>query len=202
MTLFLLIRHGDTDAIGHCITGRLPGVHLNASGRRQAEALARNLARLPIRQICSSPMERTRETAAPIAEALGLEITILEGINEVDAGKWSGIDFDELEKDPLWRRYNRFRTGTRIPGGELFIEVQSRMLREAERIAAASPDGVVALVSHADPIKCLLAPFMGIPPDYIMRFEISTASVSILSVSDSPRVLCLNRTEDFPGFNG
>jgi len=200
MALFLLIRHGDTDAIGQCIPGRMPGIHLNASGRRQVETLARNLASLPIDHIYSSPLERTRETAAPIAETAGLEVKILDEINEVDFGNWSGTTFADLEQDSAWIKYNRFRTGTRIPGGELFIEVQARMLREVDRIATEFPDSVVALVSHGDPIKSLIAPFLGIPHNYTRHFEISPASVSILSYSeDGARIFCLNRTETIPG---
>lgn len=201
MAVFLLIRHADNPTIGKLLTGRMPGVHLNERGKAQAEELAERLSSLPIKAIYCSPLERTFETALPLAARLGLQIQINENFAEVDIGDWSGLEFHQLANDPLWRNYNSFRTGTRPPKGELMIEVQQRMVNETESLRQESPEGVMAIVSHADPIKCLLAHYAGIPLDFVLRLEISLTSVSVLSINDyGPRILSVNCLGKIPEF--
>ncbi|MGA6926462.1 MAG: histidine phosphatase family protein [Desulfosarcina sp.] len=196
MTVFLLIRHGDNDMIaGRRLAGRIPGTSLNETGHHQASRLADQLADLPIRAIYSSPLERTRETARPLAEKLGMPVRTLDEVNEVDFGRWSGRSFDRLPEDPLWRAYNLFRSGTRTPGGEMSIEVQQRMVSVMEKIRQASGQEMVALFSHGDPIRTAIAHFLGLPLDFIHRLRIDLASVSAIDYgSDAVRVLYVNRT--------
>lgn len=189
MTRFLLIRHGLTEHVGHVLSGRLPGVHLNDAGRRQAEALAERLAGLPIAALYSSPLERARATAAPLARRLGQEVRIEDGLNEIDIGAWTGRRFTELHDDPLWQRFNRFRSGTRAPGGELMSEVQARMATTLERLHARHPDDYVAVVSHADPLRAVLLHYAGMPLDFFLRLEISPTSVSVLDLHDHGAVI-------------
>ncbi len=186
--------------LGNALAGRKPGVHLNAAGRAQAEKLAERLAGVPIDVIYSSPMERTRETAEPTAAKLGLDVHICDGIIELDLGDWTGAGYRELMDSPVWRQFNSFRSGTRIPGGhELTVEVQARMAREMENLRARHPDSIIALFSHGDPIKTAIAHYLGIPLDYILRFTIDPASVSVISVEDyGPRILCINNTDEVP----
>ncbi|MGO9313569.1 MAG: histidine phosphatase family protein [Syntrophobacteraceae bacterium] len=201
MSVFLLIRHADNPAVGKRLTGTLPGVHLNEEGKAQAEILAERLARISIDAIYCSPLERAFETALPLAGRLGLEIRTNEKLSEVDFGDWSGLDFHHLADDPLWRHCNTFRTGTRPPNGELVVEVQQRMVTEIERLRKEYPHGTLAVISHADPIKSVLAHYAGIPLDFFPRLEISLASVSILSISDyGARVLCMNCLGEIPDF--
>ena len=107
MTTFLLVRHGETDAVGKTIVGRMPGVHLNATGRAHARRLAQRLSRLPIRAIYSSPLERALETAEPLARARNLRIQTCEAANELNFGEWTGKTFAELDSLPEWRRCYR-----------------------------------------------------------------------------------------------
>ncbi len=201
MAIFLLIRHGANDLIGKSMAGRRPGIHLNEEGRRQAEDLAEQLAEWPIARICSSPMERTRETAEPLARRLDQEVRICEDFNEFAVGEWEGRPFAELEKDPRWRQFNSFRSGTHVPQGELQVQVQARMVSQIERIREESPDGITAIFSHGDPIKSVIAHYAGIPLDFVLRLEVSLASVSMLAVEDwGPRILCLNHTGKLPFF--
>ncbi len=130
----LLIRHGTNPKVGKGLTGWLPGVSLDENGRRQAEGLAQRMADLPVAAIYSSPLERARETAEPLARQKGLEIVIEPAFGEVNFGDWQGHDFPELEHDPLWRRFNVFRSGTQAPGGESMLETQARITRRSSHL--------------------------------------------------------------------
>ena len=184
MTQFLLIRHGATDALGHRLCGREPGVHLNDAGRGQAEQLAERLAGMPIAALYCGPLERARETAEPLGRRLGLTTRVAPGFDEVDFGGWTGRTFAELGAQPHWRRFNTFRSHTAPPGGELMIEVQVRAIRQLHGIRDRRPGELVAVVSHADVIKATLAHCLGVHLDLFQRIEISPASVSRVGLSD------------------
>jgi broad specificity phosphatase PhoE len=195
VAVFLLIRHGHNDSIGHRIVGRSSGIGLNRRGQEEAEILATRLAGIPLEAIYSSPLERCQETALPTSRRLGLPIQTLEALYEIDFGDWTGLSFAQLNKLSRWRQFNTFRSGTRIPGGELMAEVQARMVGGIEELRRQNPDGVMALFSHGDPIKTAIAHYAGFPLDLMLRYEISVASISIVDIRDSgPRILCINHT--------
>jgi probable phosphomutase (TIGR03848 family) len=201
MTTFLLIRHAMCDSVGRSIAGRVAGIHLNEAGRRQAERLAHRLRDVALTAIYSSPLERALETAAPLATTQGLETQVLDGLNEIDFGEWTGKTLAELERVSVWRAFNTFRSGTRIPGGEHMAEVVSRALRDLAwvRELHPGPGSLVALISHGDVLRGLLSHSLGLPLDFMQRLELSPASISILSSEDhGNRVLQLNGTEDWP----
>ena len=179
-TRFHLLRHASYDLLGRVLAGRSGGHSLNAEGRAEAEALADALAGQPIVAIASSPLERARETAAPIAERHGLAIAIDPDLNEIDFGDWTGLAFEALHADGTWRRFNAFRSATPIPGGETMLAAQARALAAVLRLRSAYPTGEVAVVSHGDVIKAVLAHFLATPLDLMRRIEISPASRSVL----------------------
>lgn len=193
MTTFLLIRHGETDAVGRSIMGWAPGWHLNENGRRQVERLAARLAPLPIRAIYTSPLERAVETAEAIAGAHGLAPVADADFGEFHAGEWQGVTLTDLEQRDDWRRFSSFHSGTRAPGGEIVIETQARMARKIHELAGRHPGETVAIVSHGEPLRAAVAFFLGIPLDLLARFEISPASLSVLELDDrGSKVLCVN----------
>jgi probable phosphoglycerate mutase len=193
MTTFALIRHASHGLLGHSIVGRAPGVALSPDGLREAEALAERLEGSPIRALYSGPLERARATAAPIAARLGLDVQIADELNEIDFGEWTNRTLADLCHLEEWRRYNVFRSATRIPGGETMVEVQARMLRLVQRLCSAHPERTVALVSHGDVIKAILAHCLGVPLDLFSRIEISPASISIVRIDRyGPAVLLMN----------
>jgi probable phosphomutase (TIGR03848 family) len=193
MTTFYLIRHGNNDFVGKTLAGRTPGVHLNEAGRAEAAALAARLADKFIQQIFSSPLERCRETALPIAAALKLEVQVCEGLIEVDFGDWTGQEFAKLDQEESWKKWNAFRSGGRIPNGESIWEVQTRMVAVIEALRRKYVDQTLALISHGDPLRAALCYYLGMPLDFIHRLEVGPASVSVLEIGDwGPKVLCVN----------
>ena len=196
MTEVLLIRHGLCDSVGRAIAGRAGGVHLNAAGVQQARRLADRLRALPIAAVYSSPLERARETAAPLGKRLGLPVRIASGLDELDFGAWTGRTLESLRGEPDWDRFNAERGSTRIPGGESMGEVVGRAGAELTRIAAEHPGRLVAAVSHGDVIRALLADFAGIPLDRMLRLEVAPASVSLVRLTGEPLVLTVNWRSD------
>jgi probable phosphoglycerate mutase len=134
-----LVRHAENDLAGHTLAGRTPGTHLNARGREQATRLAEKLSTQSITRLFSSPMERARETAEPLALRLRLKIVIREAFNELNFGDWTGRKFAELESEEKWRHWNSYRLGIRAPNGEMMIEVQTRFVTEIERLRQEFP---------------------------------------------------------------
>jgi probable phosphoglycerate mutase len=181
------------DWVDRRLAGRLPGVHLNAEGRAQAAALAERLGEKRIHRVVSSPLERARETAAPLAEALRVPVELSDAFTEVAFGEWEGRDIPALECDPRWRLYNVNRSGTSAPGGERLIDTQARFVEALEALRADHSAETLAVVSHADPIRAALLHCLGMPIDFYRRLEILPASISVVEIGDcGPRVLGLN----------
>jgi probable phosphoglycerate mutase len=197
MMKVLLIRHATNDTVGKRIAARTPGVHLNDEGKQQAAALAERLKHLPIVALYSSPLERAIETAEPLASALSLPVNIHQGLLEIDFGEWTNKTIEELRSISLFKQFNSFRSATRIPGGELMIEGQLRIMRCIEELHQQHQNETIALFSHADMIKAAIAHYAGIHLDLFHRFEISPASVSIIQLyNESAQLLLVNHTGD------
>lgn len=195
VTLFLLIRHALTDATGKRLSGWTPGIHLSARGREQAAGLAERLADIPIAAIYSSPLERCRETASPIATNHGLKVQRSRHLGEVRYGDWTNRPMKQLMRTKLWRTVQQNPAAARFPGGESLLECQNRIVSETGRIAAAHASRVVAIVSHGDTIRLLLAHFSGVHTDNFQRISVSPASVSAVAVGEGmPRILKINDT--------
>jgi probable phosphoglycerate mutase len=193
VTRIHLVRHAPHAHQRSRIVGRADGMHLPEASRRIAERLAERLAGEGIAAVYCSPLERARETAAPLAARLGVEVEICPEANEVDYGEWTNCAVEELRAHALWERYNRCRSLTRIPGGETMVEVQARMVGLLERLRGRHPDQAVALVGHGDPIRSAICFYLGIPLDLMQRIETAPASISVLDLSDwGARLVRLN----------
>ena len=195
MPLVLLIRHGETDFVKkNRLAGRLPGVPLNKKGRAQALAVAERLKGAPVKAVYTSPMERARETAQPIAEALGLEPVARDGLLETDIGEWMGESVKKLQRLKLWKIVQAAPSMLRFPGGESFAETQMRIVRELEELCKQhEAKDILICVSHADPIKLAVAYYLGLPLDNFQRLMVSTASITALQIGEmGGRVLTLN----------
>ncbi len=193
MTTFYLIRHGSNDLFSHTLVGRTPGVHLNEAGRREAADLANGLASEKIQKILTSPMERCRETAEPLAAKFQLSVEISDALIEVDFGDWTGKKFKDLDASEDWRRWNTFRSGNRVPNGESMLEIQERMVGLILKLHRDFRDQRIALFSHGDPLRSAMIYFLGAPAEFVRRLDISPASVTILQLSDwDAQFRCIN----------
>lgn len=195
MTVILLIRHGENDYVKkHRLAGRLPGVHLNPNGQKQALALAEKLGSAPVKAVYSSPLERALETAAPLSQALGLEIQRRDGLIEVDFGEWQDQRLRALSRTKLWKVVQGAPSRMRFPGGEAIADAQHRICQELEAIARQhDPKDVVVCVSHSDPIKLAVAYFIGLPLDMFQRLSVAPASITALHLGEAgSQLLSLN----------
>src|SRR5262245_8447414 len=106
--MVLLVRHGQTPTTGKVLPGRAPGLPLADAGHAQAEAVAERIGALGrVSAVYASPLERTRETAAPIAKRLGLRVAVDRGLLECDFGTWTGRELKALYKEPGWAGVQR-----------------------------------------------------------------------------------------------
>ena len=171
----------------------MEGVGLGEAGQAEVARTAERLAGEGIEALYSSPLQRTRETAAAIGRRLGLAVEVEPGLNELDFGDWTGRGLEDLHRDPLWEPWNARRSLNRPPGGESMGEAQMRALRAVEAICAHHRGQTVAAVSHSDIIKCLLMHYLGLNLDFFHRFEVDPGSISWVVVGDwGAKVLGVN----------
>jgi len=191
-TTFCLVRHAAYASMDCALGGR--AAHpLSAEGRVQADRLAAAIRGQAIAAVVSSPIQRARETALPIAAQLGLPVQIEEDFTEIDFAGWTGMGFDALHNEPAWRAWNAFRNIATVPGGEAMLAVQARALNGLRRRAMQHPDGEVVVVSHSDVIKALLGQILGAPLDLLRRMEISPGSISrVVLYAEDAKVLGMN----------
>lgn len=190
----LLVRHATHEDFGRRLTGRAAGVPLTDAGRREAEALGRQLASEGLTEVQASPRERAVETAEAIARASGARLAIVEALDEIDFGDWTGSAFGELG-GPVWERWNAARSQARAPGGESMAEAADRIAAHVGGLGSTHPGGRVALVTHCDMIRALVARSIGLSLDNLLTFEVAPASVSRLVTGPwGTRVVSLNET--------
>ena len=157
----------------------MPGVSLNEAGRAEAGRLARHFARASIEAVYTSPLDRTRETADPIAAAAGCPLHAADALLEIDCGAWTGMSFADLGDDPRWRHWNEARAAAAVPGGETMAAVRERAM--AFVAGLSERDGPLVLVSHGDVIKAVVMAVLGLSLDRHDAFAIDPASVTTLA---------------------
>ena len=196
MTSIYLIRHGENEYVGKGkLAGWLPGVRLNENGRKQARAVAELFREVKLKAVYASPLERTMETARPLAEAQKLEIIEAPGIGEVQYGAWQGKSLKVLRKRKLWSVIQNTPSLARFPEGESFPEAQARAVAEIEKFRSKhrGKKDAIAFVSHSDVIKLIVAHYLGLPLDLFQRLHIAPASITAFWIDDQrSRLIYLN----------
>ena len=200
MTTFFFVRHALTSFTGRKLAGWMPEIHLTEQGRAQAQALADRLAKVRFKAIYSSPIERTVETAAPIAERHNLEVQERPRLGEVGYGKWTNRSIKTLARTKLWSKVKHHPSSVRFPDGESLREVQARAVEEVEGLHEEHKKGPVCCVCHADVIKLVAAHYLGVHIDLYQRIFIGPASVSVIALTEEgPMVLTLNAMDGLEG---
>jgi broad specificity phosphatase PhoE len=147
-----LLRHGEVYNPGGILYGRLPGFHLSEDGRLMAKAATGFLAGRDVVLLRSSPLDRARETAAPLAAQFSLEVEIDERLIEptnVYEGTTFGVGSGALRHPLDWRYlYNPFRPSW----GEPYKSIAARMLAAMADVARAARGHEAVCVSHQLPI--------------------------------------------------
>jgi probable phosphoglycerate mutase len=200
MPTILLIRHGENEYVAKGrLAGRLPGVHLNENGRRQAEAVAQALAQAPIKAVYASPLERCMETAQPLADQLNLPVVAREGLLEIDFGTWQDKTLKQLRRRKLWKVVQSNPARMQFPQGETFASAQIRVVAELEAFSSQhGPKEMVACFSHSDLIRLAVAYYIGTPLDLFQRIAVSPASISTLHLGEfGAQVLHVNHAVSF-----
>ncbi|MEV7325819.1 bifunctional RNase H/acid phosphatase [Streptomyces sp. NPDC093970] len=183
---FVLLRHGETPLTPQKRFSGSGGTDpaLSPVGLGQARAAADALARRgTIEAILASPLTRTRQTAAAVAERLGLDVTVEEGLRETDFGAWEGLTFGEVRErhrddlDAWLADPEAHPTG----GGESFAETAIRIAATRDRLVAAHRGRTVLLVTHVTPIKTFVRLALGAPAESLFRMELSAASLSAVA---------------------
>lgn len=191
MGTLILLRHGRSTAnAAGVLAGRTPGVALDEHGRAQAVTLAERLAQLPLGALVSSPLQRCRETVAPLAQARELEVTVDDRFIEVDYGEWTGRELRTLGKEPLWKVVQAHPSAAVFPGGEGLAALQARAVaavREWDaKLAAEHGTAVLWLVcTHGDIIKAVLADALGMHLDGFQRIVANPGSISAVSYTET-----------------
>ncbi len=201
-TTILLIRHAQTPTTGKVLPGRAKGLKLADKGIAQAQRTAEAVARQhKIAAIYSSPMERARQTAEPLAQLTKRQIRIHPGLNECDFGRWTGRSLATLRKTRDWQQVQRNPSSFRFPQGESFAQMQTRITDALAEMAQRHRGKTIAAYSHADTIKAAMAHALGVHLDLFQRIAISPASVSVIqmhtegqAILGGPMVLGVNQT--------
>ncbi|MFE9748156.1 histidine phosphatase family protein [Saccharothrix saharensis] len=199
MATVILLRHARSTANGAgVLAGRQPGVALSERGEEQAAALVDRLAGIPVAAVVTSPLQRCRQTLAPLLDRLGLDATVEPDLAEVDYGQWTGREIKELLKEPLWSVVQQHPSAAVFPGGEGLATVQSRAVaairaHDARVTAEHGPRAVWVACSHGDVIKAVLADALGVHLDGFQRIVVDPASVSVVQYTEHrPFVLRVN----------
>jgi probable phosphoglycerate mutase len=197
--LFHLVRHGEHALQGRIIAGRTSGIGLSPKGRAETTAVAERLARDKIDALYASPLDRTRETAAILADRLDLPVGIRDDVNEVDFGEWTGLTFDQVRADKRWLPWQNCRSIAAIPGGESWRHVQDRTVGALFDLRRRHPEGTVVVVTHGDVIRAALLFALGMPLDLYNRIEVGTGSISTVRIEENQiRVPALNERPRAP----
>jgi broad specificity phosphatase PhoE len=195
MPIVHLIRHGHNDYVKKGLfAGRLPGVHLNDKGRAEVEALVEALKDTPLKAVYSSPLDRALETAQIVAKLHGLRVKQQPNLIETALGDWEGKSVKRLSRDKRWRLLQEQPSQFQFPGGEWMVDQQARLVREVQTLCALhKAKDQFAVVGHADPLKLIIAYYIGLPLDSFQGLGMDTASVSTLEITEKGnRLLRMN----------
>src|SRR5207253_2839316 len=143
-TTFYLVRHGESEANAARRFAGQSDSPLTQRGRKQAEAVADELAKVRFDKVVSSDLSRTRDTADVIASRQAVPVEVVRDLREIDVGERTGTAFDEARGLPNWRDDGFVAW----PGGETLEQVVARSLGAIDRLARENPGKTICVVGH------------------------------------------------------
>jgi probable phosphomutase (TIGR03848 family) len=185
VSTFIFLRHGHSVAnAAGLLTGQLPGIGLSRHGKSQAEGLIDRIGRGKIDFLHLSPIERCQFTIDPWLRSKNSSslqsLQVVDGISEIDFGRWSGRKLSSLRRDPLWKDVQNQPSIVTFPEGESFRKVQKRAVAAIEEIRSKpGKDKVHLIVSHSDTIKLIAAHFLNMKLDSFQKLQIDPASFTV-----------------------
>ncbi|MDJ0952168.1 MAG: histidine phosphatase family protein [Acidimicrobiia bacterium] len=177
-----LIRHSLTPETGKRLSSLDPDISLSPQGVEIANELAGFLSGVELTAIYTSPHQRCRETAAAIAKGRGIRLRTDKAFVEADYGKWLGRPLKSLYRLKAWQQLHASASRFRFPEGETLQEVQTRAVAGVEALSAKHANEPIAVSSHGDVIKVIVAYYLGVPLDLSNRLEPMPASVSVVDI--------------------
>jgi broad specificity phosphatase PhoE len=180
-TTLFLVRNADTDfSRDRRVAGRRD-IPLSDAGRRQTATLARHLGSIEVAEILASPLPRAVETAELLAGPLGVGVVRDPRLIDFNAGSWEARGHDEIAASPEYQRFLINPVAESIPGGEKLLDVRDRIVSAISQALADNELGAnIVIVSHAGPLRVLLAHYLGMNVNHYHRLRLSPASVSVL----------------------
>ncbi len=179
-----LIRHSLTPETGKRLSSLDPDISLSPRGQAIATELGEYLSAVPLEAIYTSPHQRCRQTAAAIARGRRIRPRIDKAFIEADYGRWLGRPLKSLYRLKAWQDLMANASRFRFPDGETLQEVQTRAVTGVENLAARHAGESIAVSSHGDVIKVILAHYLGVPLDHAHRLDPVPASVSIVVIPE------------------
>ena len=184
MLTLILVRHGESRANNEKFFAGQLDVELSKLGRKQADVTAKYVTdTYKIDRIYSSTLCRAYDTARAIAERTGIDIIPCDDLREINSGKWQGLHFDELEKEYAegYGVWLHDIGNAKTPCGESVKELYDRVWSAIEAIAEENPSGVVAVSTHATPIRAILCRLHGCTADHMKNIPWgSNASIAVI----------------------
>lgn len=199
MTRLIIVRHGQTawnEGEGERLRGRAD-LDLDEAGLRQAAAAATRLTKWEVAAVYSSPLRRAMRTAETLAKPRGLQVQPLEGLIDIDYGRWQGLSLREAEADDpelytLWLDNPHLVT---FPGGEGLEQVRSRATAAVETVVSRHLEQTVVLVSHKVVCKVLLCHLLGVDNSHFWQIHQELCAINVIEMEkDSPLIMLLNDT--------
>lgn len=182
MTRFIFIRHGETDWNRQQRFQGQIDVPLNDTGQAQAARLGERLADEPADVLVCSDLLRTRQTAAPLAAAWGLDPLHEPGVREQSFGVLEGLDVPTIQvRHPdLWADWLVHRADFALPGGESIRQFSARVLGAVQAMAQAHAGRTVAVVTHGGVLDMLWRSARALPLDGLRACEIPNTGINRL----------------------
>lgn len=196
MTTILLVRHGQTEWNRlERFRGRAD-IQLNENGLEQARQTAVWISKKhEPAAVFSSPMVRAMQTAGEISKPFGLQVTSLEGLNDIDYGEWQGLTPQDVsERWPaLLQEWNEHPQSVQFPKGESLALVQKRAMEAVRDTCKKFPQGEVALVSHTVVNRLILLKVLGLGLDRFWKIHQDPCCINIFDADGNDFILhCLN----------